>query len=313
MKTSSLLAALFLGSTLLTSACTPADKAVTSKDLRLKIQAQNDRKAKKRTQGGNSSSAVRIGFFAMSSLVLDKEIESVELYRLAAEIDKGEKSNTRIENRVEAEGSVTLTISADNAIVPYTTTQGSFDTKLTKKFDVVSKAGELTVTAKNLKQSMNKKEAGKTYANLFENDLTLVAKAKSDTVVEITLSTAGKMEIAKEGQKSFENFKLSMVTEVDKASLTTEEVKVLKSAATLTLLKEEGRTVDVKLEGTNHVLKMQGLCNSLTGTSKILTDKKGKAVSANESQVEVTGSSFKTSLGECGKRPTVDLSKLLMF
>ncbi|UOF01717.1 hypothetical protein [Bdellovibrio reynosensis] len=317
MKTSSLLAALFLGSSLLTSACTPADKAVTEKDLRLKIQAQNDRKAKKKSKDGgrsNSSSGARIGFFSLSSLILDKEVESVELYRLAAEIDKGDKSNARIKDRQEKDGTVSLVISLDNAEVNYTTTQGSFKTSQKKTYNVLSTADELTVTAANIKQSFDKtnSEKGKTYANLGEENYKISAKEKSDSVLEITLTTKSKVQISKEGQKAFENFNLVVVTEVDKESLATENVKVLKSSGTLTRVKDDGSLVDVKVEGTNHLLKMVGLCNSLIGSSKIVTGK-GRELKSTETTVEVLNSSFKTSLGECQKRPTVDLSKLLLF
>ncbi|MNL25963.1 hypothetical protein D3C87_1474670 [compost metagenome] len=104
-----------------------------------------------------------------------------------------------------------------------------------------------------------------------------------------------------------------IVLTVDRESLRTANVKVLKASHEISWKLNNGRRNSVKTEGENHQIAVANGCYSLTGDSVILTDKTKKILSYKNSQAEVVGSSFKTVAGQCGSRPTVDLSRLLVY
>ena len=85
----------------------------------------------------------------------------------------------------------------------------------------------------------------------------------------------------------------------------------MSSAAELTFKKPDGKLFKVNIEGQDQKLLASGLCNTLVGTSVIKSDKNGKKISFSDEGVSISDSSFKFGLATCGKRPTVDLSRLL--
>ncbi|WII73821.1 hypothetical protein QJS83_08015 [Bdellovibrio sp. 22V] len=315
MKTAQLFSALILSSALLTTACTPKDEAITDPATRNKILEQKNRRQGKTSNG---QKRFQIGFFAISSLLVDKEVEAVELVRLALEKDNGTKSNAKLTDKAVKENGYTAKLSLSSETLEYVTDKGTFKTNVAKNLDVVVAEGKVTISGKKLKQSLDKARAEnekKTYANLSEEsfEVTLQDKAGDDSAALITLTSAGTMNAAVEENGSKENVKIQVALVVDKESLNTENVKVLSTKSVMSLVKNNGRTLDVKIEGENHELSMVGLCNEVKGSAKITTDKKGKFVTFQDETVEVAGSSFKSTIATCGKRPTVDLSRLLLL
>lgn len=317
MKTTNFFSFLFLASTLLTSACTPADKAITNPEMRAKIQAQNARKS---GGGAIQGKGYQVGSYQVSSLLMEKQIEAIELVRLALLVDDGTKSNSKLKDKTETPEGYTAKLSLNSAPLAFNTDKGEFVTALNKNLNVVvnREAGKdaLTVKLSNegaAKQSLDRKNSGKAYVNLIENSLDVIAEAhlQDRTRLLIQLKSSGGINGYANNGGFKENFDVSMNLEVDKASLEASQVKIFKVTGELGFRKQDGKVFKVSIEGRDLLLSAEGLCNTLVGKSTIKTDRNGKVILFTEEQVEVSGSNFKMNLAECGKRPTVDLSRLL--
>lgn len=318
MKTAQILSSLFVASVLLTSACTPADKAVTDSDNRRTFQEKFNRKAG--PGGGSQSKAYRLGGYQVASLLMDKQVEAIELVRLALDIDDGSKSRTQKKEKVESAEGYSALISMNSAPVAFTTGKGDFLSKTNKNLvqKYTQTAGEpawgLKLTNNGqAKHTVDRQGAQKAYVNLFEDTFEVVAQATSadekDLVIE--LKSSGDVN-GRSGQDSFkESFEMKVTVQVDKASLLTETVKIVKMNGELSFKKPDGGFFKVAIEGKGQELKAQGLCNKLVGTSVIKSDRSGKKIVFSEDEMVIDGTNFKMSLGDCGKRPTVDLSRLL--
>ncbi len=316
MKTASIISSLFVATALLTSACTPADKAVTDAETRLKIQSRGNRGK----SGPGQGKVFKLGGYQISALLMDKQVEALELVRLALQIDDGNKSRSKKRDKVETETGETAQLSIDSSPLLFTNTKGDFSLKSDKNLSIVlTKGSEADVwslklsTAKPAKLTLDRKSGEKAFVNFTENkfEVTAESKAGSEGVVQITLTSSGNMN-GREGTNSFnENFDIKVTVDVDKESLNQDEVKILKVASEAQVNNKEGKGFKTIIEGTNHQLKAEGLCNTLVGVSAIKSDRSGKKVEFTEDKVKIDGTFFKVDLAECGKRPTVDLSRLL--
>ncbi|MEN0059041.1 MAG: hypothetical protein AAGB31_09415, partial [Bdellovibrio sp.] len=191
MKTLSLFLSLGF---LLTTACTPADKAVTDNDTRLRLQT-------KKSTGGSKTSNFKIGFFSLSALMMDKEVEAVELARLALGFDKGEKSQSVLTIQSEDETTLQGLLVLNSDSRSYSTNKGSFITQQKKTLNIIvnkapsaEKSEILTVVGKGLRQSVDAapKNSG-TYINFNEKDFYLTVKSKDgyEEVLLVTLRSRG--------------------------------------------------------------------------------------------------------------------------
>lgn len=316
MKTVQILSSLFLASALLTSACTPADKAVTDSQTRLTIQQKLNRKG---GGGAGTNKAFMLGGFQFASLLMDKQIEAIEMVRLAILADDGTKSGTQRKNKTDSAEGYTALISLDSAPLSFTTDKGQFESKTTKNLNVAftQEAGQDAWQLKiynekgsSSKQVVDLKNAGKKYINFFESTYKIEAAAKSldqkDLVID--LETSGNLN----GTAGVGNYDMKVTILVDKDSLLTESVKIKKMTGMLNFkAKEGGKVTEVQISGNQLELKPQGLCNVLLGSSVIETDPKKRRVEFTEDAVAISDTKFKWSFAECSRRPTVDLSRLL--
>lgn len=325
MKKSAFLSTFVVSAVLLTSACTPADRPVTDSNMRLKIQAQNARKnggGGRPSGGAGQGKPYQVGSYQVSALLMDKQVEALELVRLAMQIDDGTKSSAKLKDKTETANGYSAKISLNSAPLAYNTDKGDFVTAVNKAFNVIAtseanqEGATLTLTSEGTsKQSLDKKGGAKTYVNLVEQTISVQAGPQGQDAGKmwVRYKSAGGLNGLANSSGFKENFEITLNLEIDKASLASDEIKVLKMAGELSFLKENGRAFKVTLEGENLKLVAEGLCNSLVGTSQIKSDKNGKKISYSESAVEIAGSNFKMSFAECGKRPTVDLSRLLPY
>lgn len=322
MKTAQIFPIILISTTLLTSACTPPDKAVTDSKTRSDIQAQNVRKSGGGRSGGFGSGQKKtgkLGDFQLSALLMEKQIEAIEMVRLALQIDNGSKSNVKLKDKVDGAAGYSAVISLDPAPLMFVTSKGDFESKVSKNLNVsfIQEPGQegwglRIVTDRQTKQTVDLKKAQKdqkAYVNFMEKTYELVAESKSQELKEITieLKTSGYLN----GSAGVGNYDLKLSVTVDKESLRADVVKIITTTGQLNFTAPEGPVKEAKIAGKNQELKAVGLCNTLLGSALISSDFKKRKVEFTETQVRISETSFKWDLAECGKRPTVDLSRLL--
>lgn len=308
-------AALFLTSlvslSLLLSACQPEDKdlandpAVADKCPRCKI------KGKPQTKQQNNG-ARGPGFFALSAVMVEKEVEAVQLVRLAMGLDDAATSGYTVD-ATSKNGTVTLV--SDSKPQQYQTEQGGFKTSVKKTITALVPANPtdgvlVDIVAGNFSQSVDRVEQ-KQYLNWNEASYTLkLQESKSPDELILSLITAGTFRSA----AGTSPFGLGVVMRLDKASFMTGTIKVLEAKNRLKYQgKPNSKDTVIELSGTNHEIVNNGQCYSLNSESTILTDRAKKKLVYKDSSAEVVGSSFKTSAADCESRPTVDLSRAFVF
>lgn len=311
MKTTTAFSALFVSAALLTTACTPRDVKVVDGPARAKILEK-----KNRGSAGYNSTDFKIGAYSMSSFLMEKQIEALELVRLA--VGQGDAAKTQYQISDRSENSVKISSTQDE--LSYQNSAGGYKGKMSKNFTVkIVKEGDviksLEITANGIRSSADSLDKKKNFLNLKENsyELALASADGNDAAAEIKVTIQGSIQGAIGQQAKSSNFDLSLVLNVDKASLSTDEIKINSISATSTY---EGSNTDRKfttsIAGRNLVLRAEGLCNKLTGVAAITTDKTKKAVSFEADTIKI-GDRWTNGLAACGKRPTVDLSRLLVY
>lgn len=318
MKTAQILSSLFVVSALLTSACTPADKAVTDSKNRQIFQEKFNRKGGQ-SGGADSNRSFTLGGFQFASLLMDKQIEAIEMVRLAMLVDDGAKSGTQRKNKVDSPEGYTALISLDSAPLLFNTDKGQFESKSSKNLNVAftqqpgQDSWQLKISSEkgsSPKQVVDLKNAGKKYINFFESTYKIEAESKSldQQDIVIDLETSGNFN----GSAGVGNYDLKVSILADKESLLSGTVKIKTMKGKMTYKpKEGGQVTETEISGAGHELKSQGLCNVLLGSSVIVTDPKKRKVQFTEDMVSISDTKFKWEIAECSRRPTVDLSRLL--
>lgn len=308
-------AALFLTSlvslSLLLSGCQPEDKdlagtpEVANQCPRCKI------KGKPQTKQQNNG-ARGPGFFALSAVMVEKQVEAVQLVRLAMGLDNSETSGFSVDN---TRGNGMVTLVSDSKPQEYQTEQGGFKTSvkksLTASVPVNPTDGVLVdIVAGKFSQTVDRLEQ-KQYLNWNEDSYTLkLEESKAPDELILSMITAGTFRSA----AGLVPFGLGVVMRVDKASFKTGKIKVLEAKNRMAYkFKPTSKETVIELQGTNHEIAYNGQCYSLNSESTILTDKAKKKLVYKDSAAEVVGSSFKTSAADCESRPTVDLSRTFVF
>jgi len=302
------LSALFVSTALLTTACTPRDVKVVDGEVRAKILEK-----KNRGKSGYVSTDFKIGAYAMSAFLMEKQIEAIELTRLAL----GHGDAVKTQYQVSSKSDAAVKIESTQGDLEYSNNNGGFKGKLSKQFDVTltKESGELTMKAYDIKSSADSLDKAKNYLNLRESfyELTLKNVAGNDAVQEINVTIKGAIEGSLGAGKKTSNFSLSLVLNVDKASLAAHDVKINSINATSEYEASNGdRKFTTAIAGSNLALQADGLCNKLNGSAAITTDKTKKVISFDGEVIKI-GDRWTQELATCGKRPTVDLSRLLVY
>ncbi|MDG0816184.1 hypothetical protein [Bdellovibrio svalbardensis] len=315
MKTSKLLSAFFISSLLGFTACTPRDVKVVDDNTRLKINSKKSGGGP-RSQSGDFS----LGNYALSSFLMEKQIEAVELVKLAtgsAEATKTQFGVTALEDG--ADGSKNATITSSKDILEYTSDGAGWKAKVNKTLNVsyTLKDGSLETlkaSGTNVKSSVDSSDAQRTYVNLVESNYSLsVGPADKAENLKIELKSDGSISGAKGGKNIPNAVTISVTLVVDKASLATQDVKIISTTAAMTYPGPNGKVFNSNLDGGNLTLKADGLCNVLSGTVTASAGPKNKySVTFDGEQISIAGKWSKT-LATCGKRPTVDLGRLQVY
>ncbi|UYL07688.1 hypothetical protein B9G69_011585 [Bdellovibrio sp. SKB1291214] len=313
MKSLKVFSALFLSSALLTTACTPQDKQIGTPDVMAKIKYPKGTKGK--TGGGAyEKGAFKIGAYATSSVIMEKQIEALELVQLAlGHADATKSLYTLSEKVTDSEKSLTtFKISSTQEEVNYDNKLGSFKGKMSKGFDVVinGATSAVSISATKIKTTADAVNLKKTFVNVFENSYAanLTVDAQDASKLNLVVEASGNFNAGSDKGFKKDDYSLKMLIVVDAASLNEPTVKVLSSTAVMELGSDK-----VEVSSAGYSLKVEGRCNELIGSGKIESDKYKNPIAFDASTITVGGNRWKQDLAQCGHRPTVDIGRLLVY
>lgn len=258
------------------------------------------------------------GFFALAAFAVEKEVEAIEIARLALGVDSVEKSN--YDSQLNDAGETILT--SRKIVDMYDGNNGTVTSISNKAFLV-----EASPSAENQNQIV-KVSSAKTNSQftssvgtietilVLEKNYSLVVESVDSEKLQITLQTeviVHQRNSKFAGNETVYPYNLKVSLMVDRESLRHDTISVLSASHDIAWKLASGKSNHVETKGENHKVVSAGGCLSLTGDSVILTDRTKKVLSYQDSKAEVAGSSFKTVAGQCEKRPTVDLTRFLIF
>ncbi len=320
MKTAKLLSVLILSSTLLTTACTPKDEAITDKATRDRILEQKNRRGGRQGKPGQAGFKFQFGNYASTVFLLGKVTESAEVLRLALNGGDANKSVYKKSGYIKSEDgrSSAVTLNAEKVTTAYSTTRGDFSTTLTKKWDIEiasedDKVMGLKAVAKKTRTSLDQKNLEKTFVNLNEDEVVIEVTPKSEGILAVKITGSGVVNGRLKNAATRESFKFEAKYTASLEQLLEGKVDIADLDSKLVYLKEGGKEWNTYLKGDKGFsLELEGLCNTINLTAKIGSTKNPKILKSDKDSIEVEGSNFKSSHAPCGSRPTHDLSFMLM-
>ncbi|QDK45945.1 hypothetical protein DOM22_12680 [Bdellovibrio sp. ZAP7] len=311
MKSLKVLSALFISSALLTSACTPQDKQVGTPEVMAKIRKPKGNK------GGNvgTSSGLKIGAYAASTVMMEKQIEALELAQLALGHADVTKSLYSISDKATDEkGVTTLKITSLKEDLNYSNGLGAIKGKMNKAFTVTIATAEdgeigVEILGQPVKSFADILDLKKTYVNVFEDSYKMVLVTLKDDPSKLGLGvqSSGKFKASSASGVREESFTYVLKMQIDRASLTAPAVSILNSDMAMVLGKDQ-----YAVSAKDLTVKIEGRCNELVGSGVIESDKYKNPVTFNNTSVSV-GKKWKQDLATCGHRPTVDIGRLLVY
>lgn len=316
MKSLKVLSALFLSSALLTTACTPVDKEVGTPDVMAKIKFP---KGNKKSADGKSynknQNGFKVGAFAASSVILEKQTEAIELLQVVLGNADIAKTLLQIEDKKsDDKGVSTFKITASKDGVNYSNKAGNFISRIDRDLKVSVSADETEIsitgsTASKADEDKDKNDKTKKFINAVEANykLSVTANSNDPSKYDVTVQSSGNFNANSDsgfvkGPFSFES---SFV--VDRASLKEAAVQVSQLSSTLTV--GENNT---KVSSQGFTVKVEGRCNELIGSAIIDMGKNKPTITFSQSSIVIPGK-WDQKISECGHRPTVDIARLLVW
>lgn len=317
MKTAKLLSVLFVSTALLTTACTPKDEAVTSDTVRKKIIAQNERKNNRGAKPGQSGFKFQFGSFSSTTLIVGKQLEGLEVLRYALDSQEAHKSVYKAEVSKRDDGGDKVKLVADKVVTAYTTSKGEFSNTLTKTWEVDvtyvdGQVATVKAVSKMSRNSLDQKNLEKTFVNLNEDEA-VVEALNENGVLKVSITAKGVINGRLKNAATREQYEFSEKLEVSLEELLAGKATVKSIDAKLDYIKDEGKKPwTSSLKGDKMSVELQGLCN-VTIFDTVMKGKNPKNMISTAEGIEVTQSSFKSTYGACGSRPTIDLSLMLIY
>ncbi|QDK38246.1 hypothetical protein [Bdellovibrio sp. NC01] len=314
MKTSKLIPALFVSSLMGLAACTPRDVKVGTDDQRAKIRQLNNKGNGKANQ--KNANEFSLSNYSLSSFLMEKQIEAVELVKVAISGDtEARKTQYVVEAGQDREdGAKTAKITSVYQGYTYQSNDAAWVAKASKSINVVytMKDGlleSLSATGANVNSTVDNPDAKKTYVNLEEETYAVKATSVDAANLKIELKSAGQISGSKGGKNVPNAVTIAVTVVVDKASLLTSDVKIVSMDAAMTYPGFNGKTFNSNLKGGALALNLNGMCNKLVGTVDASAGPKNQyKVTFAEDSITIKG--WVKDLATCGKRPTVDISRL---
>jgi hypothetical protein len=301
------------------SACGPRDVKVVDDFTRLKIKSSRGASKLKTTN------EFVLGNYALSSLLIEKQIEALEIVRLS----RGNLDSTKTQYTVTAvegseaniaDGKKQIILKSTQDVLDFANSDGSWRNNLSKVVAVslAEKEGQLVALeakASQSKTNLQSVENEKIYTNLTEENylLTLKFNEQNPELALLNLKIEGTLDVAKGTEVSANKFNLNVQISVDKDSLKSEIVKIVSSSATIFYPGYAGKTFSLKLNGTDLTVNGSGLCMAMNGAVDATTGNNSKfKIDLGQESIIVSDKKWTKTLATCGKRPDVDLSRFLI-
>lgn len=318
MKTIKITTGLLL-SALLFTACTPQDKAVVDDNTRAKINARKTRTNFPKKDAANDFS---LGNYALSGYLVERQIEAVELVKVAMGTLNGVEKQYRVDEVKNEGGDLDhLKMSSNSSNLEYEAANGRWKTRSQRNYEVrfVNPESQLQfeVSGKDLKTYSDALDKEKNFVNMLENSYTLsvgpVAGDEAGRLLEVVVKSNGLLKGAK-GQ-GIRNHALTLDIKmiVEQESLLAGDVRILETTAQMTYPGSAGRTFNSKVSGENLTLQAEANCHKMTGQLSGEAGPKTKfSVAISEDSLSIN-KSWTKNLATCGTRPTVDYGRLLIY
>ncbi|MGZ3772008.1 MAG: hypothetical protein ACXVCP_17410 [Bdellovibrio sp.] len=328
MKTASTFSALLISSTLMISACTPKDKAVTDNDTRNKILEQQDYK---KGGGKGPSGEFKIGGYSAVAVLMERQIEALEIIRLATSQERSEKTQYKVgaaqtsqENQTGVKN-YSLEVTSNKEPLNYSVNSDEFKTSLSKlwKVDVASKDNKIISIKAVAEKSETKvdklKVDKKTSLNVNEDKIEIAmikaeAAAQSDAeLYELTVTSEGHFDGSLDDNRSKGDIKSSLKFKIDGRDLENGKIKASEIDAVISVTPESGKESVNTIKGANNLVVADGLCSSISGKIKFKSGNAEKTMDLDDQKVLVETTKYQVPLAECSHRPTVDISRLFIW
>lgn len=329
MKTQ-LLSFVVLSSALLVSACTPPDLAVTTLAECEKIRNCNSgprgaelraAAAKSKSQSG-SEDEFPLKNFPLSAFLVERQIEVVELIKLAAGTADPIKTQFKVDRAGSDEARNVEKVFINQATqIEYSNNDQDWKTNNSRSFEAAFRLEDdllsfVEVVRKGAgKSTADSKSKKRNYVNVFDNTYELTANVGSAdaAILNVDVVIAGNMSGATGGKNILHDpIKIKMNMKIDRASLATDVVSVINSTVNMTYPGIRGKIFNSDLVEGRFVINYSGLCSFAKGSIKATAGPKNTYnVLVDAEGIQIENKNWSRPWAECGKRPVLDLGRFL--
>ncbi len=319
----------------LLSACVK-DPTVTSPELGARLKARAESKKQ-----NSSEKSLLIGQFSGASFLAEKQIEALEVLRLALPTSDDSKAvYTRevVKELIQEDGAVAhaSTLKSEKKAVTYKVGDAVYASSIDKQWNLsatlkdgqvlgisgtkirrpVPNPTEKTPAGATLahKTTTDRKDiqGGQTFANVFEDELDLKAVLAADgETLNVTVISKGSFKARRDGRNAKdEKFNVTVTFNINSKALLADEVIVTQNLVA-NMAFEKGFKIGAA--SPQMQVRLSPLCNDLEGTVLMTEDRAKKSLVYSAQNLKVTGTKFDIPAIECGSRPTSEMSRFLMF
>lgn len=337
MKTNTLFSTLFISALVLSSvACTPRDNPVPDgvrNNLPAYVKGANNNKGKG-GPGGANSGQFSLNSFTLAGVLAEKQIEALEIIKVATgTVDAKAALYKTTASEDKGDGQVIMKLDSLSDAVEFEGIEDTWKAKITKNLDVTfAKDSLVGFSAKVSKNCVNGKTKAsvpckfttsadsvlkeKNYANWIETDYDLTVSAgDSADQLKIQVITKGQIAGAKGGANDTTQMGLNMTLVVNKDSLSTNQVVIVSANAKLDYQNPtKDKMFSMTLQAANITASLDPQCNNLVGKVNFAAGPKNRFTGAfDNAAITIEDKKWSKPIAACGKRPTVDVSRLHVY
>lgn len=320
MKTSalSIFAPIFaLCSTVLLTACTPPDNPVVDPNTRSQIENQKSR-SNSNNKGGTSSNSLRLFDYPLSSYLIERQIEAVELLKLAVGSADPVKTLLKVDRAGADEmGVEKVFISTSTNQMEYENFEQNWKYKTGQRYEGTYSLEDgllaaATIEGKNAqKMSADSLTKSKNYINLIDNSYKLTATTSEDdaSLLQVEVIIDGVLNGAIGAGNASHKVDVKIQMTVDKESLSADRIRLVSSNVNMTYPGTNGRRFNSDLSSQEYFINYSGLCSSAEGTISGKAGPKDYQIEVNQDVIKIKN--WEKPWAACGKRPVIDLGRFL--
>lgn len=316
------LSLLALCSTFLMTGCTPPDNAVTDRDTCAKIRnCANTKGARAGSQSRNSNDGFSLMNYPLTSYLVERQIEAVELIKLTTGSADPVKTQFKVDRAgMDKEANVEKVFINHANQITYANYEHDWKTNNIKSYEAVYRLEEGTLAFAEISKKGNSKfttdstSKSKHYVNLFDDTYVLMVSldAQDANVLNVDLNVVGTIAGALGAANKTYPIGLKIKMQIDRGSLDSDRVRIIKSTANMTYPGPRNQTFNSDLTAEDLIVNYSGLCSYADGEAQAQAGPKNSyRVALSQDKIEVLGKRWERELAECGKRPLIDLGRFL--